>query len=187
MSNINETKPNKEKKIAESFSSICISAYECWQMYKIMSEYKIDDKSGIWGKIGTSLHHYFNLQITKINDPEKHGKDYNFSLSYFVTHVNKASYTGSYNKFLEDNKEFIKAIKKARVKVVAHRDLKVFNSLDGVGAFPEGLDEKYFNSLHKIISEGYEELGLGFFPEWPSFIVDYTKTFMNKIEKTFNA
>ena len=187
MSNINETKPSKEKKIAESFSSICISAYEFWQMYKIMYEYKIDDKSGIWGKIGTSLHHYFNLQITKINDPEKHGKDYNFSLAYFVAHVNKDSYTDSYKKFLEDNKEFIKSMKKARVKVVAHRDWEAFNSPYGVGAFPAGLDDKYFNSLHEIISEGYKELGLDFFPEWPSFILGDTKIFMNKIEKTLKA
>ncbi len=184
------------KKTAESFSSICISACECWQMYEIMYEYtrkyKIadKDKSGVWGKFGTILHHYWVLQIAKINDSEKYGKDgkdYNFSLAYFVARVNKASYKGSYNKFLEDNKEFIAAIKKARVKVVAHRDLGVFNSPDGVGGFPAGLDDKYFNSLHEIISEGYKELGLGYFPEWPSSIINDTKTFMNKIEKTFNA
>ena len=156
-------------------------------MYKIMWEYKIDDNSGIWEKIGTSLHHYFNLQITKINDPAKHGKDYNFSLAYFVAYVDKDSYTDSYNKFLEDNKEFIKAMKEARVKVVAHRDRKTFNSPYGVGGFPAGLDDKYFNSLHEIISEGYKELGLDYFPEWPSFIVNDTKIFTDKIEKTFNA
>ena len=174
------------EKIAQSFSSLCISAYECLQMYKIMCEYKIDDKSDIWGRFGTILQHYWVLQIAKINDPEKHGKDYNFSLAYFVARVNKASYTGSYNKFLEDNKEFIKAIKEARVKVVAHRDFEVFKSADGVGAFSAGLDEKYFNSLHEIISEGYKELGLDFFPEWPSFIVNDTKIFMDKMLKTFN-
>ena len=160
-------------------------------MYKIMCEYKIDDESGIWGRFGTILQHYWVLQIAKINDPEKHGKDYNFSynfsLAYFVARVNKASYKCSYNKFLEDNKEFIEAIKKARVKVAAHCDLEVFNSPDEVGAFSAGLGQKYFDSLHEIISEGYRELGLGFFPEWPSFIVGDTKIFMNKIEKTFNA
>jgi len=152
MSSINETKLNKEREIAESFSSLCISAHECWQMYKIMCEYKIDDESGIWGRFGTILHHYWVLQIAKINDPEKHGKNTNFSLEYFVARVNKASYTGSYTKFLEDNKEFIEAIKKGRVKVVGHRDWEVFNSPDGVGAFSAGLDENYFNSLHEIIS-----------------------------------
>ena len=187
MSSINETKLNKEKKTAESFSSVCISAYEDWQLYKIMCEYKIDDKSGIWRRFGPILHHHWVLQIAKINDPEKHGKDYNFSLAYFVARVNKASYTGSYNKFLEDNKEFIEAIKKGRVKVVAHRDFEVFNSPDGVGAFSAGLDENYFNSLHEIISEGYRELGLDFFPEWPLFIVDDTKIFMDKMLKIFNA
>ncbi len=175
------------KKTAESFSSLCISAYECLQMYKIMCEYKIDDESGIWGRFGTILQHYWVLQIAKINDPEKHGKDYNFSLAYFVAYVNKDSYTDSYKKFLGDNKEFIEAIKKARVKVVAHRDLGVFNSPDGVGAFSAGLDENYFNSLHEIISEGYRELGLGFFPEWPSFIVGDTKIFMDKMLKIFNV
>ncbi len=175
------------KKTAESFSSLCIYAYECWQMYKIMCEYKIDDKSGIWRRLGIILQHYWVLQIAKINDPEKHGKDYNFSLEYFVARVNKASYTGSYNKFLEDNKEFIEAIKKGRVKVVAHRDLEVFTSDVGVGAFSAGLDQKYFDSLHEIISEGYKELGLGFFPEWPSFIVGDTKIFMDKMLEIFNA
>jgi hypothetical protein len=56
-----------------------------------------------------------------------------------------------------------------------------------VGAFSAGRDENYFNSLHEIISEGYRELGLGFFPEWPSFVVDDTKIFMNKILKIFDT
>ncbi len=187
MSNIDETTLNKERETAESFSSLCISAYECWQMYKIMCEYKIDDESGIWRRFGTILQHHWVLQIAKINDPKQHGEDYNFSLEYFVARVNKANYRDSYEKFREDNKEFIEAIKKGRVKVVAHRDLRVFNSPDGVGAFPAGLDEHYFNSLHEIISEGYRELGLGFFPEWPSFIVTDTKIFMDKMLKIFNA
>ncbi len=181
-------------KTVESFSSFCILAYESWQMYKIMweyeSEYKIveKDKSGVWERFGTILHHYIILQIAKINDPYKHGKDYNFSLSYFVTNViNKPSYTSFYEKFLEDNKEFIEAIRKARIKVVAHRDLKVYTSDAVVGAFSAGLDEDYFNSLHKIISEGYTELGLGFSPEWPSFIVDDTKIFMDKLLKIFDT
>ena len=152
-----------------------------------MREYKIDDKSGIWARLGTILYHNWVLQIAKINDPEKHGKDYNFSLAYFVARVNKASYTGFYNKFLEDNKEFIEAIKKARVKVAAHRDLEVFNSPDGVGAFSAGLDQKYFDSLHEIISEGYRILDLGSFPEWPLSIVNKTKIFMDKMLKIFNA
>ncbi len=188
MSNINETKPNKEKEIAESFSSLCISAYECLQMYKIMWEYKIDDESGIWERFGTILQHYWVLQIAKINEPKEFCEDLYFFLTYFFyCVVKKDSYKNSYNKFREDNKKFIAAIKKGRVKVVAHRDLKVFNSPDGAGAFPAGLDDKYFNSLHEIISEGYKELGLGYFPEWPSFIINDTKTFMDKIEKTFNA
>ncbi|MFC1592793.1 hypothetical protein ACFL4C_02135 [Candidatus Omnitrophota bacterium] len=175
------------EEIAKSFSNVCISAYECWKMHKIMCEYEIDDKSDVWGRFGTISHHYLILQIAKINDPEKHGKDYNYSLAYFVACVNKASYTGSYNIFLEDNKEFIEANNKARVKVVAHCDLKVFQSADVVGAFPVGLDENYFSSLHEIILKGYRELGLDISPEWPPFIVGDTKIFMNKILKTFNT
>ncbi len=175
------------RKIAESFSSLCISAYEYLQMYKTMREYKIDDKTNIWGKIGIILRHHWVLQIAKINDPKRHGNDYNFSLEYFIDHINKANFTDSYNRFLKDNKEFIETIKKARVKVVAHRDLEVFNSPDGVGAFSAGLDQKYFDSLHEIISEGYKILNLGSFPEWPSSIETKTKTFMGKMVKIFNA
>ena len=175
------------EKTAELFSNFCISAYECWQMYNIMRDYNIADKSGIWKRFGTILPHSFILHIAKINDPEKYGKDYNLSLAYFVACVNKSSYTDSYNKFLEDNGDFIEAIRIARVKVVAHPDLKVYTSDDVVGAFSAGLDEKYFDSLHEIISEGYRELGLNCFSEWPSFIVSDTKIFMNNMLKIFNA
>jgi hypothetical protein len=133
------------------------------------------------------LHRYLILQIAKINDPEKHGKDYNLSLKYFVSYVNKPSYKSSYEEFREDNKDFIKAIDIARHKVVAHLDLKVYTANSVVGAFSAGLDEKYFDSLHKIISEGYKELGLRFFPEWPEFIIGDTKIFMNKLLKAFDG
>ena len=156
-------------------------------MYEIMLNYQIDDNSGIWRKIGTSLQHYWVLQIAKINDPKGHGNHYNFSLEYFVDCVvKKDSYKTSYNKFRAANEEFIiEANRKARNKIVSHRDLEVFNSPDGVGGFPEGLDQKYFDSLHEIISEGYKELGLGFSPEWPTFIVNDTRIFMDKISKVF--
>ncbi len=173
------------KKTAESFSCVCIKAYECWQMYKIMREYKIDDKSGIWGRFEPILQHYCFLQVAKINDRAKQGR--NLSLEYYVSLVNKPSFTNSYKKFLSDNNEFIEAIRKARNKVIAHPDLKVYTSHELVGAFSEGLDEKYFDSLHKIISQGYSELGLGPFPEWPPFIEGDTKTFMNKISEIFNT
>jgi len=181
------------EKIVKSFSSLCSSAYECWQMHKIMCEYnceyKIDnkDKSGIWAKFSIILPHSVILHIAKINDPKKHGKDYNLSLAYFVARVDKASYTDSYHKFKEANKDFIEAIREARNKVVAHPGLEVYTSDAVVGAFFTGLDENYFNSLHKIISEGYMELGLDFFPEWPPFIVNDTKIFMNKILKIFDT
>jgi len=66
-------------------------------MYKIMRECNINDNSGIWGRFEDILHHYSILQIAKINDPEKHGKDYNFSLANFVARVNKPSYSDSHN------------------------------------------------------------------------------------------
>jgi len=188
MSNINDTKLSKENEITESFSNLCNLAYEYWQMYKIMCEYKIDDKSGIWKRFGTVLQHYLILQIAKINDPKTYGENYNFSLAYFVARVvDKDSCKGSHEKFKKNNKESIEAINTARVKAVAHCDLEVFKSADAVGAFPTGLDEKYFNSLHEIISEGYKGLGLDISHEWPSFIIDDTKIFMNKIFKIFDT
>ena len=175
----------------ESFSNLCISAYECWRMHKIMCDYKVDDQSGIWTRFGIILQHYLILQIAKINDHEKHGKDYNLSLEYFVAHVaahvNKSNYTDSYNEFGNDNKEFIEAIREARNKVVAHSDWEIYTSDALVGAFSEGLDKKYFDSLHKIVSDGYKELSLGPFPKWPSFIVNDTKIFMNKLSRIFDA
>lgn len=171
----------------KSFSNLCISAYECWQMYRVMYEYNLEDGSGIWARFGAILYRYLILQIAKINDPEKHGKGYNLSLEYFVSYVNKPSYKSSYERFQADNVDFIKAINVARNKVVAHPDLEVYTSGKAVGGFSEGLDKEYFDSLHRIVSEGYEELGLGSFAEWPEFIIDDTKLFMDKMLKTFNV
>lgn len=171
----------------KSFSNLCISAYECWQMYKVMCEYNVEDESGIWTRFGTILHRYLILQIAKINDPEKYGKDYNLSLEYFVSYVNKPSYKSSYEKFRVANGDFIKAVNVSRNKVIAHPDLEVYTSGEAVGGFSDGLDKKYFDSLHRILSEGYKELGLGYFAEWPEFIVEDTKTFMDKLLKAFNS
>lgn len=156
-------------------------------MYKVMYEYKVEDESGIWARFGTILHRYLILQIAKINDPEKYGKDYNLSLEYFVSYVNKPSYRNLYEKFRVDNGDFIKAINVSRNKVVAHPDLEVYKSGEPVGGFPEGLDREYFDSLHRIVSEGYKESGLGSFAEWPEFIVKDAKTFMDKLLKAFSS
>ena len=172
---------------AKSFSDLCIYAYECWQMYKTMYMYKDKIKSNIWDKLGGILHEYSFLQVAKINDREKHAKDYNLSLAYLIARVKDASYTNSYNKFRDDNSEFIEATNSARNKVIVHYDLGVSTSGAVEGAFTAGLDDKYFDSLHEIISEGYDILGLGPFPDWPPFIEADTKTFMDKLEKAFSA
>jgi hypothetical protein len=170
------------------FREHCIWAYECWKMYQIMSEYEIKDPTGIWTRFGTILLEYVFSQIAKINDPDEYRGKKNLSLKYFVTHcVKKDNYKDSYKKFCEVNAEFIAAVKVARNKVTAHSALTVYKSGKAVGDFTMGQDEKYFDSLHEIISEGYNQLGFGPFPDWPHFIEGDAKEFMNKLTKVFGT
>ena len=175
------------KKEFDLFTDHCIWAYECWKMYRIMSGYKIKDQTDIWARFGLILLEYVFSQIVKINDPTEYGRNKNLSLEYIVTNCVKSNnYKNSYNKFCKDNTEFIKAVKRVRNKVTSHSDLVVYKSGKAVGAFTADQDVKYFDSLHEIISEGYNELDFGPFPEWPHFIEDDTKQFMNKLTKVFD-
>jgi len=172
------------------FTNHCIWAYECWKMYLITYEYKnkIKDKTGIWLRFGPILQEYSFSQVAKINDPDESVGKKNLSLKYIVTHCVKTdNYKDSYKKFREVNAEFVEAVKLVRNKVTSHSDLEVYKSGELVGSFTEGQDEKYFDSLHGIISEGYNQLGFGPFPDWPHFIEDDAKEFMNKLTKVFGT
>ena len=154
-----------------------------------MPRYDIDDKdpTGVWKRFGIILREYVFSQIAKINDPAEYGRNKNLSLEYIVTNCVKSNnYKNSYNKFRKDNTEFIKAVKSVRNGVTSHSDLGAYKSGKAVGAFTTDQDVKYFDSLHEIISEGYNELDFGPFPEWPHFIEGDAKQFMNKLIKVFD-
>jgi len=172
------------------FIKHCIWTYECWKMYKIMCSYhnRVKDTTGIWNRFGTILREYVFSQIAKINDTAGYKRNKNLSLEYIVSlPIKNTKYTDSYNKFLADNAEFIKAVKRARNKVTSHNDLNVYKSGKVVGAFSKGLDVRYFTSLHNIISEIYTELYSCPFDGWSGLFEFEVKHFMNKFIKVFST
>jgi hypothetical protein len=156
-------------------------------MNQLICEYDVKDPTGIWSRLGSIVRLYVFSQIAKINDPAGYKNNNNISLEFVVTKcVNTVSYKDSYKKFLEDNAEFIQTVKKVRNKVTSHSDLLIYKTGKILGGFSHGLDEKYFDSLHKIISIGCIELGLESFPEWPDFIENDVKGFMDRLNKVFS-
>jgi len=159
------------KEELDLFVKRCTWAYECWKMNQLICEYKVEDPTDIWPRFGVIMREYVFSEIAKINDPAGCKGNKNLSLEYIVKNcVNTDSYKNSYKKFCKENAEFIEAVKRIRNKVTSHSDLAVYKSGRRMGGFSHGLDEKYFNSLHEIISDGYDELGFELFPEWPDCI-----------------
>ncbi len=179
---------NQVKTEFNLFVDRCIWTYECWQMNQLICEYNIKDSTDVWSRFGSIMRFYVFSQIAKINDPIENRGNKNLSLEYIVKHVvNKDNYTSFYNKFVQDNDEFIKVVKIIRNKVASHNDLKTYKSGKLLTGFSHGLDEKYFKSLLDMIVQGSIELGIDTITEWPDFIEFDVKQFMTKLATAFGA
>jgi hypothetical protein len=179
---------SETKREFDLFIDRCIWTYECWRMNQLISEYQVEDPTQIWARFGSIMRFYVFSTIARINDPAGNKKNTNISLAYIAKNcINTISYINSYKNFCEENAEFIQAVKKVRDKVTSHNDLLTYKSGKLLGGFSHGLDETYFEYLHKIISLGCIELGLDPFPEWPDFIENDVKGFMDKFNKVFST
>jgi hypothetical protein len=69
-----------------------------------------------------------------------------------------------YEDFKQKNQDFLTAVKVARHKVVSHSDQNTYKQDERVGAYVEGLDDQYFDSLHTLISECYQDQSWGPLP-----------------------
>jgi hypothetical protein len=87
----------------------------------------------------------------------------------------------AFEKFRKDNWPFIKSMKHARNKTIAHNDASDNQLGIRFGTFEYGEDIKYFNELHQLIDQMYKHGGLSLFSEWPEHTTQDIKSFINII------
>lgn len=158
----------------------------CWECFNFSSQYCNDKKLEGWHEIDHMLtiifKEYYFLQISKLHDQEKVGDFNNHTIKYVINKANDNSLLLLEFEILrKDNWSFIKSIKTARNKVIAHNDTSSGQLNVRFGIFNEGDDIQYFNDLHQLIDRMYKHAGLTLFNDWPEFVIQDAKSFINVI------
>ncbi|NIA08178.1 MAG: hypothetical protein GWP14_11190 [Actinobacteria bacterium] len=139
---------------------------ELKQIYYIRQELFEDNSSphllekttpGFFGDLNTILINYYLLEIAKLTDPAKSGKDENLTIANLIESIDWPG--GCLNKLNKLNTTvltFRDKIKDARNKRLAHYDKTTVVSEKTLGAFPEGEDKKALEALEQMCNIMYE-------------------------------
>ncbi|MDO6719891.1 hypothetical protein Q4575_10790 [Psychrosphaera sp. 1_MG-2023] len=158
----------------------------CWECFNFSAQYCNEKKLENWHEIDNMLtiilKEYSYLQISKLHDQEKIGDFNNHTIKYVINKIpDNKLLVAAFEKFRKDNWPFIKSMKHARNKTIAHNEVSD-NQLDiRFGTFEYGEDIKYFNELHQLIDQMYKHEGLSLFSEWPEHTTQDIKSFINII------
>ena len=154
---------------ARAFCDLCQWVYECWTTHanllerlpeRLQEERNVPLKHFLETPYGRCLsrlndvsQQYVILQIAKLHDPARQGRNENPSIDFFVQ-----------QEFWSDEElpavEGIAAtldglyrqIEDLRNKILAHNDRSVFAKGSPLGSFQEGEDEHYFRTLGQLCS-----------------------------------
>ena len=153
--------PNEKKMMKDdaiSFCQTCRYAYECWVIHMhlfadLPSHINLPEEEFLGTGYGQCLNHlneissaYFRLQIAKLHDPDKGGR--NLSISYFCRQrVWSPGETKKISEITPTLERMYKKIKPARDRILAHNDRDTFVDDIAQGDFPNGWDVEYFKKL----------------------------------------
>ncbi len=143
--------------IAETFCELCKWAHECWSTHKRLFD-ENDRKEETIGKaeyftkrLSTITQGYALLQICKLHDPAIQGSSLNITIDYIWQFGDWGSDAEKIKAIISALNTLFEKIKSARNKAIAHNDLAALMGEETtLGAFPDGLDEKYFSALQKL-------------------------------------
>jgi HEPN domain-containing protein len=102
---------------------------------------------------------YFLLELIKISDPEKTGKNYNLTIEYLYKNVDwECSTKIELSELIENIRKFRGCIKNARNKILAHFDLKTFIENKRLGSFPENEEKVFLDNIEKFLDIASREI-----------------------------
>lgn len=103
------------------------------------------------------LINYLLLEFAKITDPAESNGEENFTIDNIIESVYWPNEVEQKLKVLNEKAKMFRGhIKKARNKLLAHRDKKIILSNKELGGFPEGEDERFLTILEEICNVIHE-------------------------------
>lgn len=150
---MNSFSPN----VAKKFCELCNWAYFCWTTHKRLfdknerKEETIDKAKNFFHTLLVITQEYSLLQICKLHDHAKQGKSSNITIEYIEQFGEWGSDKENIKKIVSRLSDLFEKIKPARDKVIAHNDFETLTGETTLGAFPDGLDEKYFEALRELV------------------------------------
>ncbi len=150
--------------VAKKFCELCNWAHECWLTHKRLfdendrQERTIGKAKCFTNRLSRITQEYTLLQICKLHDPPVRGNSINITINYILEFGDWGSDKEKIQGIVSRLNNLFERIKPARNKVIAHNDLKeLIDEEATLGAFPDGLDDKYFSVLQVLVNEVNEK------------------------------
>jgi hypothetical protein len=147
--------PQHPQEVAKRFEQQCIWTHQSWQIRKCL----FDNRSNLpnfrqshyehfFLRLSVILQEYWMQQVAKLHDPAGRPGQHNLSVDYMIEcgewdGATQARLTELRDKMLP----FATKMKLPRNKLLAHSDVHTILSATELGAFDEGNDVEYFESL----------------------------------------
>ena len=152
---------------AQAFCDLCQWVYECWLTHSHLFEplpALLEEERNIpvgefletpigrcMGRLNEISQQYSILQIAKLHDPARQGRNENLSIDFFVRQElwseEEMPVIAGIACELDD---LYRKIHDVRNKILTHNDRTAFADDESLGNFPQGDDEMYFDALGRL-------------------------------------
>ena len=177
--------PQATQNDAQNFCDLCEEVYVCWTTHlhlfenlpeRLQQEQNVNIDEFLETPHGWCLcrlneisRRYLFLEIAKLHDPARQGRNKNLSIDFFVKQKFwSEKEKESISAFTTELNNLYEKLKPVRNKILAHNDRSVFAKNETLGIFPEGEDENYFRALGKLCSMIWKK-----FPDLNKLLLPY--------------
>jgi AbiU2 len=149
--------------VALKFCQLCDWAYETWVTHRLLfddnnaPERNIGKAVAFTNRLSAITQEYCLQQIAKLHDPAVQGKSLNLTIDYIVRFGDWGEQRHNVEEIHANLQDLWERLKLARNKTLAHNDLESVMADAVIGAFPEGADDNYFDTLQTLVNEVHQK------------------------------
>lgn len=160
-------KPAFSPLIVEEFCKLCGWTYEVWlhhlELFDSNPRAEELNNASFTGaefrRLSIISQEYSILQIAKLHDNAVSFGNITLSIDYVVTYGGwSKTVSDRLNALKEKLDNFARPLREARHKILSHNDLATIVAGNTLGAFPNGEDVKYFETLKEFVNVIHDEV-----------------------------
>jgi hypothetical protein len=158
------------KEVAKKFCEVCDRVYEVWTTHKTLFDenknlvHNIGLQSNFCSRLSEITQEFCLLQISKLHDKPIQRDSLNLTIEFMVRFGDWGKQQEEIDQMKQKLDDLWNRIKPARNKMLAHNDLETLMSDATLGAFPAGMDDKYFDTLQDFVNKVHDKWFGGPYP-----------------------